>query len=974
MQFDFTQSPLQLLLRRSFAGFAWLLLAGSYGFLSETRGSAAEVRAELSTREAYVDEPIELKVVIENAEDIRRPEIPDVDGLEIRSSRAPSRSSETFFENGRARYKSSVILYYSVTAERTGEFEIPPIRVSASGQNLATEPVRFVTIDSETGDLLFVEIEGKQDRVYVGEPLDMTLKIWIRRYRDRQFEVTLDERSMWSTLSRQTSWGSFASKMQDLNDQRKRPGGREVLREDGEGTKRSYYLFEIDATIYPKRPGRIDASDVDVVFNYPEELDRSVDPIDRFFGGSPLSRLMDDEFGSPFGSERLAITKTRPIRATASVDATEVLPIPTQGRPANYQGAVGRYEISARTNSRSVRAGDPITLQIAVSGDGPLELVQAPPLDVLNEGFRVDQQPLAGFVQDDAKYFTTTVRPRSTSVTEVPAISMSYFDPESEQFQTIATQPISIDVSESETLGMDAIVSDSDTARRASEAAESSPSDVQSFSPSAFLFRNEADESILVNQPTRSILRAALMLVLLPPLCFVVVFAIANRSRLTSPGQWLGSRRQRAIKVLRSTSQNVEIPLVCASYLNSLRGAGRANATVDSIDADWFDGLGFLRRHGQSELAAELETLAHECRTGTTSHTVMVDQAVDWIERTDAARKSRWRTHGLRRPDPSRSTVNGIGAGQTVAGIVLLLLLPFVTAAAHASDGDPGYGVASGSELGQLKPLFEDVTTESVVSAKAAPEAAGREPSGSESDGSESEGRDLAQSLSRSQRSALLAEADTLYSEAMQGVSDDAKTQFLAAAEKYQQIVDSGVNNGSLFLNLGNAYYHSGQTGRAIASYLRAQFYAPMSFRLQVNGLLAQIGAGVPWSMWRVPLIGMIVLAFGSLLGWGLLIARLFSQNRSLVRWGAVCLVIAATGGVILLRENTWQTGDHAVAVVAELALRTGDGESFDLAETLDSAEGMTFAVDRIRGDWVKLRIEENRLGWVHRSDVEILR
>ncbi|MEZ6081428.1 MAG: hypothetical protein R3C56_38890 [Pirellulaceae bacterium] len=33
---------------------------------------------------------------------------------------------------------------------------------------------------SVTGDLLFVEIEGNKDKVFVGQPLDLTLKIWIK--------------------------------------------------------------------------------------------------------------------------------------------------------------------------------------------------------------------------------------------------------------------------------------------------------------------------------------------------------------------------------------------------------------------------------------------------------------------------------------------------------------------------------------------------------------------------------------------------------------------------------------------------------------------------------------------------------------------------------------------------------------------------------------------------------------------------
>jgi hypothetical protein len=67
---------------------------------------------------------------------------------------------------------------------------------------------------------------------------------------------------------------------------------------------------------------------------------------------------------------------------------------------------------------------------------------------------------LAGFVQDETKVFVTTIRPRSEDINQIPAIPFSFFDPEKEAYQTVYTDPISIDVSAAESLDMDLIVSD----------------------------------------------------------------------------------------------------------------------------------------------------------------------------------------------------------------------------------------------------------------------------------------------------------------------------------------------------------------------------------------------------------------------------------------------------------------------------------------------------------------------------------
>ena len=44
----------------------------------------------------------------------------------------------------------------------------------------------------------------------------------------------------------------------------------------------------------------------------------------------------DDFFGSSFG-DRLAVSSTRPIVGEVSVDSTEVVPVPLEGRPADYR-------------------------------------------------------------------------------------------------------------------------------------------------------------------------------------------------------------------------------------------------------------------------------------------------------------------------------------------------------------------------------------------------------------------------------------------------------------------------------------------------------------------------------------------------------------------------------------------------------------------------------------------------------------
>ncbi|NND98677.1 MAG: BatD protein, partial [Pirellulaceae bacterium] len=440
--------------------FVPVLLIVVFGFA--IGASAAEVRSGLSERETYVGLPVTMQVKISDASDFDPPEPPRVEGLSIQPAGPPSRSTQISIANGRRSETSSTTYSFRVTPREVGTFQIPPFQIKADGRTHQTQSMTLVASKSETGDLLLVEIEGKQESIYVGQALELTLKIWVRPYRDQQRNVVLSEGDMWNLIAEETNWGPFSERIASLRDQNQRPGGKEVLRQDNNGDDRSYYLYEIDATIYPQRPGEIDGDDVQVVLRYPTALGKSRDPFGSLFGSDSLfgSSLLDDDFfGSPFGN-RLSIQSVRPVVAQTAVEPIRVRPIPEKGRPVDYRGAVGRYQIATEAKPTKVAAGDPITLHIGIAGTGPMNRIQAPPiaqLPSLTSKFKVPDEPLAGFVDGPQKVFTTTIRAKEPGIDEIPAIPFSFFDPETEKFVTVHSEPIAIEVEQAETLSLDSI-------------------------------------------------------------------------------------------------------------------------------------------------------------------------------------------------------------------------------------------------------------------------------------------------------------------------------------------------------------------------------------------------------------------------------------------------------------------------------------------------------------------------------------
>lgn len=910
----------------------YALLAVALLLMSPSFGSAGEVRAGLSSQEAFVGAPIILQIDVTSvsANEIERPVLPEIDGLKIESAGTPRQSSQVTTINGRrSSLTVSVSMQYKVTPMREGSFEIPPLVLSVDGRKELTPKFSFVATKSETGDLLFVGVEGKENQVYVGEPLELTLKIWIKPYRNAEHRVELDESEMWSLISENTSWGSFSDRMQELAENRQRPGGRESLRKDNEGNQQRYFLYTIGATIYPNRPGQIDAGDVSVIVDYPTSLGtrggRRRGQLDSPFGNSPLSQMLDDDFfGSPFGGfpfgNSLSITGTRPIVAGAEVKPTEVIPVPSDGRPDDYRGTVGKYEIFTQIDKGNVQAGDPIQLDIGITGDGPMQLVQAPPLTdikTLTDDFKISDQPLAGQAQGNTKFFSTTIRPLREGITEIPPIPLSFFNPETDAFQTVMSEPIPITVTKSDALSLDSIV----TATPSKEL-DSTPPTVRQSKVS---FVNDESAAVLVSQSPPGWNPWWLPIMIVPPCLWLFTAFIFHAKKLA---KWIPD--------FRSTSRR------CAIGIESAKsGDDLVDAIVRFVSggSDPERAIGTLRFEGLYPQAAELESFIDRVRRdserdvwGDTLSTLRAN-ATELMQRIASARSARGRSLVQSQSRPVKLTK----AGRSI--LVILLCGTMLS----------GFAIASEPVL-QLEPA---------------------------------------------QQRALLDEATRDYSTAIEKEAlqpEESKELFQAAASKYQRLVESGISNAGLFTNLGNAYLKSGQRGRAIAYYERAQSLAPIDPQLAENLKFArdQVNAEVVNErddfdfaaaltlLRRAVLVGytpiLWTLLISSLVFWGLAIARTVGAPFSFWRASTMpCVLLLVSGMLMAVLISSPKPQNRGIVVAEKLTLRAGDGESFDQVATIENAEGQPMKVLVTRGNWARVQTMQGKVGWIPRRSLEIV-
>jgi hypothetical protein len=123
--------------------------------------------------------------------------------------------------------------------------------------------------------------------------------------------------------------------------------------------------------------------------------------------------------------------------ASAAPLTLEVRPLPEEGRPPGFTGAVGEFALSARAEPRDLPAGGTLRLYVEVSGTGNLRDFELP-----RAGW--PGLPCLGTLEDgtgEARTITYDLRPESTAVREVPALELAFFRPGPEPGYAVATTP-----------------------------------------------------------------------------------------------------------------------------------------------------------------------------------------------------------------------------------------------------------------------------------------------------------------------------------------------------------------------------------------------------------------------------------------------------------------------------------------------------------------------------------------------------
>lgn len=246
--------------------------------------------------------------------------------------------------------------------------------------------------------------------------------------------------------------------------------------------------------------------------------------------------------------------------------------------------------------------------------------------------------------------------------------------------------------------------------------------------------------------------------------------------------------------------------------------------------------------------------------------------------------------------------------------------------------------------------------------------------------------------LSRDQQVKILNEAQASYDKAASLLRSDPESAdklFQESAERFQLLVDSGVINGDLYYDLGNACLQAGDLGQAIANYLRADELRPNDPRIEANlaharslvrpqvtkdGSDALLHRLTFWHhgwpiQWRL-------IVFGSLwiILWAAILIRFWKKYAGFIWISATSSVLAVAFGVsTFISISGTNTTQQGVLIRDEVVVRKGNAESFSPQFEEPVNQGLEFRVLEERPDWLHIELNNGESGWIPRSDAEIV-
>ncbi|MDC0380181.1 BatD family protein [Flavobacteriaceae bacterium] len=332
----------------------------------------------------------------------------------------PSQSINNSWVNGVRSFSKSYT--YFLAPKKRGVFTIGQSSIEIDGITYKTSPIKIkvtaaVDIPNDPNDPNYIASESihlvaevSTTNPYLNEPVSVIYKLYVAENTGVR---------NWSELD-SPRYNDFWSQNIEVKRQNVKEG-----KYKGENYR---YVVLKKTVLYPQKTGKLSIE--------PLTLDVSVEV--------PSKRR--DVFG------RLMMTTTNRT-VTAGKRTIDVKPLPSNGKPNDFSGAVGSFEFNITSNKNTLKATEAFDLKLEISGKGNLKLFKLPKpnlpsaLEVYepehSEKVSTSLSGMRGSISD-----TYTIVPNAQGRYPIPTVSFSYFDLNTETYKTLTSNELVVSVTE----------------------------------------------------------------------------------------------------------------------------------------------------------------------------------------------------------------------------------------------------------------------------------------------------------------------------------------------------------------------------------------------------------------------------------------------------------------------------------------------------------------------------------------------
>lgn len=400
------------------------LLQGSYSIAQDVTFKASAPQSVVKGEQFRLTYSLN-----KEGKDIRLPS--KMEGFEILFGPSVSSSYSTQIINGKSTSQSSFSYTYILVAPEEGTFSIGPADIKVDGSNYRSNSLEIKVLppdkktDNSQSSQSSSASSSSAQEIKSTDAFIRTVVSKNQIYEQEGFMVSF---KLYTTLNVvdfvRIEFPEFEGFLVEELDV---PSNQQLKLEHYNG--RNYYTAVLRKTLlFPQRAGKITipSGRLEMVFSVPS--------------GKKISSF--------FGTQEVNVDVKKPmITNPVTVNVTQ-LPL---GKPAGYKGAVGSFKFTPSISSQEVKANEPVTITLKISGTGNQKLIQNPEIE-FPTNFETYEPTIENDLTAGENGLTGTrtveylVIPRYEGEYSIPPIEFSYFDVASRSYKTVKSPTYNLNV------------------------------------------------------------------------------------------------------------------------------------------------------------------------------------------------------------------------------------------------------------------------------------------------------------------------------------------------------------------------------------------------------------------------------------------------------------------------------------------------------------------------------------------------